>query len=228
MNYVVYKHTSPNGKVYIGITMKKPEYRWNNGRGYKTNKHFYNAILKYGWDNFQHDIVASGLTKEEACKMEQELIAKHDSTNTSKGYNQSIGGESGSLGVKYSLETIEKRKRNRTYTTSWAKGKKFSAEHIEKIRIANTGKKHSEETKKKLSEAHKGKTTWIKGKTMSDEIRAKESTPIICVETNIYYFGLMEAERQTGINHSNISNCLKGKRRTAGGYSWKYAEKEIE
>lgn len=33
--YYVYKHIFPNGKVYIGITCKKPIYRWNNGNGYK-------------------------------------------------------------------------------------------------------------------------------------------------------------------------------------------------
>lgn len=30
MNYSVYKHTAPNGKIYIGITSMKPENRWNN------------------------------------------------------------------------------------------------------------------------------------------------------------------------------------------------------
>lgn len=30
-NYCVYKHTSPSGKVYAGITKLKPKYRWNNG-----------------------------------------------------------------------------------------------------------------------------------------------------------------------------------------------------
>lgn len=33
-NYCVYKHTSPSGKVYVGITKLKPKYRWNNGKGY--------------------------------------------------------------------------------------------------------------------------------------------------------------------------------------------------
>lgn len=32
--YCVYKHTTPNGKVYIGITSKNPLKRWNNGIGY--------------------------------------------------------------------------------------------------------------------------------------------------------------------------------------------------
>ena len=54
--YVVYKHTTPSGKVYIGITGLKPERRWRNGNGYKDNEHFYRAILKYGWDNIKHEI----------------------------------------------------------------------------------------------------------------------------------------------------------------------------
>jgi hypothetical protein len=218
-------HIAPNGKRYVGITSKKPQYRWNNGNGYKSNKHFYNAILKYGWDNIEHIIVADKLTKECACAMEQELIEKYDTTNSQKGFNHSIGGESGSLGVKYPKEVIQRRLKNRVYMSSWAKGKKFSPEHIEKIRIANTGKKHTEETKRKLSETHKGKTTWISGKTMSDEVRAKESIPILCIETDIVYFGMMEAERQTGIHHNNICKCAKGERKTAGGYHWKYADK---
>ena len=30
--YTVYEHIAPNGKKYIGITRRKPEYRWNHGR----------------------------------------------------------------------------------------------------------------------------------------------------------------------------------------------------
>ena len=54
-NFCVYKHTCPNGKVYIGITSKKPEYRWGkNGIGYKKQPHFCRAIPKYGWGNIKH------------------------------------------------------------------------------------------------------------------------------------------------------------------------------
>ena len=49
MEYCVYKHTSPNGMVYIGITRQNPIKRWMNGKGYSYNTYFYNAILKYGW-----------------------------------------------------------------------------------------------------------------------------------------------------------------------------------
>lgn len=108
--YYVYKHTNKhNGKVYIGITCRQPEVRWNNGKGYENNEHFYRAIQKYGWnEGFIHEIIASGLTKELACQMEIELISTYDSTNYEKGYNCSNGGECGNSGCDRSDEWIEK------------------------------------------------------------------------------------------------------------------------
>ena len=93
-NFTVYRHTTPSGKVYIGITRQNPIRRWRpDGSGYKENNHFWNAICSYGWDNITHEIIASGLTKDEACEMEIALIAEHDSMNPNKGYNGTIGGE---------------------------------------------------------------------------------------------------------------------------------------
>lgn len=47
-NWSVYCFTAPNGKRYVGITSLKPEYRWNEGKGYKHNHHLYNAIKNMG------------------------------------------------------------------------------------------------------------------------------------------------------------------------------------
>lgn len=90
--YYVYKHTTPNEKVYIGITCKNPSYRWNGGNGYK-GQAFYNAILKYGWLNIRHEILFDNLTKEEAEQKEIELIAEYRSNDRQYGYNISSGGE---------------------------------------------------------------------------------------------------------------------------------------
>lgn len=92
--YCVYLHiNTTNNKKYIGITCRPPEVRWNNGKGYKTNAHFWNAIKKDGWDNFTHEILAEGLSKQAACKLEQELIQYYKATNPNFGYNHSCGGE---------------------------------------------------------------------------------------------------------------------------------------
>ena len=64
--YTLYRHVAPNGKMYVGITSKKPEYRWENGNGYEANQHFTRAIKKYGWDNFKHEILLTNLSEEDA------------------------------------------------------------------------------------------------------------------------------------------------------------------
>lgn len=112
--YCVYKHTNKfNGKVYIGITCRKPEVRWNHGKGYENNEYFYRAIQKYGWeDGFIHEIIADGLTKATACKIEVELIVAYDSTNYEKGYNCSAGGECGNSGCVRSKEWIDKMRKS--------------------------------------------------------------------------------------------------------------------
>ena len=74
--YCVYKHYNPiNHKVYIGQTKKSnPNDRWQSGQGYQKNPAFFDDIIKYGWDNFIHEILAQGLTKEEADKLESYYI----------------------------------------------------------------------------------------------------------------------------------------------------------
>lgn len=91
--YIVYKHTTPNNKVYIGITSQNPIKRWKGGDGYRNNKHFHRAILKYGWDNINHEILFSDLEKTEALEKEVELIAFYKADNPKFGFNQTKGGD---------------------------------------------------------------------------------------------------------------------------------------
>lgn len=103
-SYCVYKHTAPNGKVYIGVTRKKPSRRWNNGKGYVRNKHFYSAIQKYGWENIKHEIVLKDLTKKQASQGERDLIRLYKANDPSYGYNHTSGGYDG-----YELNDAQKR-----------------------------------------------------------------------------------------------------------------------
>lgn len=101
--FIVYEHLFLNGKRYIGITCKKPNERWENGSGYNKDNQsaVYNAIKKYGWNNIQHNILFSNLTKEEAQQKEIELIAFYKTNcrryKDANGYNMTDGGE-GTLG----------------------------------------------------------------------------------------------------------------------------------
>lgn len=92
--YSLYVHTTPSNKKYVGITNREPSARWRkDGKGYRNNPYFYNAIQKYGWDNIIHNILADNLTEEEAIKAEMELIEKLHTTDREYGYNHSLGGE---------------------------------------------------------------------------------------------------------------------------------------
>lgn len=88
--FCVYMHKNKiNGKVYIGATSQKPEVRWAKGLGYKGNKKFYDDILEYGWDCFEHTIIIDNLNQEESQALEQHYIKKYRDIC----YNKSVGGE---------------------------------------------------------------------------------------------------------------------------------------
>lgn len=160
--YSVYMHICPNNKKYIGITMQSADKRWANGLGYRHQKHFYYAILKYGWDNIKHVVVASGLTKSEAGELERNLIAEHKTTDRNYGYNISPGGEYSRYGVK-----------NLHYN------------------------------QKKNNPASKS---------------------VVCVELNVVFDTMTEAQETMCIDVSNIVKCCKGQRKRAGGYHWQYKD----
>ena len=135
--YCVYAHINKtNGKTYIGQTCQKPEYRQNSGKNYKECPYFYNAIEKYGWDGFNHEIIASNLTKEEADNFEKLLIQKLNTMDPNIGYNLRAGGADG-------VFSEESRK-------------KMSESHIGQRAGENHpmyNKHHSEDAKSKISES---------------------------------------------------------------------------
>lgn len=94
----IYKHTNKiNGKCYIGQTCRKnPNERWNNGKGYNGTI-FAKAIKKYGWDNFEHEIIEDGiLSEEEANEREMYWIEYYNSyagVSGGNGYNMTRGGD---------------------------------------------------------------------------------------------------------------------------------------
>lgn len=55
---------------------------------------------------------------------------------------------------------------------------------------------------------------------------SSRSKKVRCIEKDVIYEALREAERQLGIPATNISKACKGKIKTAGGYHWEYVEEK--
>lgn len=173
--WTVYKHTAPNGKVYIGITSQKVKNRWNNGNGYRSNKYFTRAIKKYGWENFNHEILFEGLTKKQAGEMEQHLIEKYDCIMP-KGYNKSKGGEYGFSGVHHSVEARQKISEANKGTNSPWYGKHLSDETRRKIsEVKKRAFLNNPDLRRKIGEANKGRPSARKDTHLSSETRQKIS-----------------------------------------------------
>ena len=222
--YCVYKHTClKNGKVYVGITSQKPEARWgHDGYRYWHNAHFSNAIKKYGWENFAHEILYTGLTVDEAKQKEVELISVFKSNEREFGYNQSSGGDPGA-GVHCSEERKAKIRACRL-------GYIYSEETRKRISEAN--KRRSPEVKKRIADSKRGKPSWNKGITgqashsygavFSDERRRRisEATKgkpkkgmnkeVLDTLTGIVYRTAKDAAIATGTTRSKVHySCIK-------------------
>lgn len=137
-NNTLYRHTTPSGKVYIGITNQNPEYRWNHGKGYMNcNGPFKSSIIKYGWDNIKHEILITNLTRTQAINWERRLIKHYKKLGIS--LNTTDGGE-GVLGIIPYNKGIHTGK-------GGPKGKHLSVEHKLKLSAAHRGKCFQEHIK---------------------------------------------------------------------------------
>lgn len=171
-NYTVYMHRFLNGKVYIGVTSKKPEERWLKGRGYQSQC-VYKAIKKYGWENIEHIVLFEGLSREDAEKKEIELIACYKANNPEFGYNIENGGNFSGKHSKITCEKISKSKKGwspspetRKHMGDSRRGKPFSEERKRKLSECSSHHPMSPENKRKLIEINTGRT-------VSEETRQK-------------------------------------------------------
>lgn len=197
--YSIYIHINKiNHKVYVGQTCQIPEQRWRNGEGYKESPRFYNAIKKYGWDNFEHLILFSNLTQEEANIYEKELIKNYSSNYEEYGYNMTSGGENH---YRFTEETKQKLREQKLgdKNPQWGKHKTLEEkEYLRQIQIEKTknGKNHAKKVK--------------------------------CIETGEIYYSCKEAARNTGSKNekqaTHIADVCNKKRNKCNGYKWEWVE----
>ena len=217
--YIVYQHKNKiNGKVYIGITSQKPEQRWGSqGCNYKSSPHFYSAIQKYGWDNFEHNILFTELTKEQACLKEQELIKEYNSMNREFGYNSTSGGDIFTMNEETKQKISQAMMGNQNNL-----GHPCSEEKKKKISNAQKGRKFTEKHKQKLSEAAKNRHVPCSEEKKQILKEKSHKKPVYCEELDKIFESVQECGRQLGIPATNISKLCNGRGKTLKGYHLRY------
>lgn len=196
--FIVYKHTSPSNKCYIGITCQTLQKRSGlRGQNYLYDKykikhpHFHNAILKYGWDNFKHEVLYENLDEFQAKLLEMSLIRFYRKQNAC--YNATIGGD----GVKTGKQV-------------WNKGKKMPEWIVEKFR----NKEFSDDTRRKMSLAKKGKpnTRFYKSVCVYDYNGSFIGT----------FNSITNACKELGIKNIDITKVLQHQRNHSQLYQFRY------
>lgn len=148
--------------------------------------------FKFNRNEFKIELVVDGLTILEAAELERKLIQQYKTLET--GWNKSPGSING-----FSNYHSEEQK------LKWSlerKGKPVSEEHAAKNRTARIGHKNNETWRKAQFESH--------------------AKAIICLETNKVYRSAREAAKDLNLQYSKISNVCTGKRKSTGGYTFKF------
>lgn len=133
-----------NGKRYIGIT-SDPDYRkWQHFTGLGS-KMVFNAIKKYGLENFEFKVLICG--ENDYIKWLEVEKIKEWNTMKPNGYNLTVGGE-GVVGYKFTDEVKQRMSKSHL-------GKKPTEETRKKLREWQIGRKQTKETRQKVSEGLK-------------------------------------------------------------------------
>lgn len=197
---IVYKVTNViTGKIYVGQTIQPIEKRWRiHCSKWSGCKYLGNAIQKYGKENFKIEILAECGNQEDLDNEENSHIEMFG-TIAPDGYNLRSGGSKG----KFSQASRMKMSESAKGRPGFFKGKKLSQDHRAKLSISHEGKS--------LSTAH------------AQAIQAgSRKKSVICNETGKTYISISEASRDLGIEIGKISLVAKGKRKSAGGYTFSY------
>lgn len=153
-----------NGKLYIGITSRGIQQRWNehlyDARRRHSKMAISRAIAKHGANNFVMEALCVAKSWDDICAVEKALIEQYGTRSRRVGYNLS-GGGCGPLGIKRSAESIERsaakhrgkpcHPNTREAAVRTHRGKTKSLEHRAKIAVSHRGKQQSAETRAKIS-----------------------------------------------------------------------------
>ena len=210
---VIYRHMyNGDGRGYIGQSIHGEEVRTRGHLRSKDSTYFHRAIRKYGWENFTTEILHENIDPMYLDDWEMYYIALYETLGT-KGFNMTAGGR-GIRGYRHT----EKHKAHLSLRMAGSDNPFF-------------GRKHSEESLQRMSASHTGEKSPFFGKPHSEDHRMKIGEAHLKQveqwsndgETYIRTFdSITLAANAIGKSPTGISQCLGGKQKTSGGFTWRY------
>ena len=235
---IVYKATSPSGKVYIGITItplkeRKRTHLRNVKNGSETP--FHNAIRKYKMRNIKWEIIDRGDKWDDLCALEIKYIEMFDSYRN--GYNLTKGGE-GTFGLKHNEEWCSRNSEIRKRYFEDPQNKEMQSlanklAHEENPQQAIEHSRFMKERYKKKSEREKT------AKEMRDYLSDPQNRETHSIQRGAKPFYVFKNGKAVGkwltqrgcaqdlnLTFSHINHCLHGRRKSHKGYTFKYIDDE--
>ena len=229
MGYIYMIKNKLNGKLYIGQTRRTVvQIRW---RQHKTRMEhsrtpLYNALRKYGLDNFEFKIVCICFDCD-LDRFEVQYIKRLDTLITGNGYNIQEGGNSRAwsieareaqsarkIGTKHTLEARKRMSQARLGNKNTL-GHTLTEEHKEKLR-RNAGRHWQG---KHLTPEHKAKLRAIHESRMQPVVQYDKAGKFIA-----NFKSIAAAAASLGVDDSPISRNCRGKQKTSYGFVWKFKE----
>lgn len=161
-----------------------------------------------------------GRTSDEKERLKRMLEASWDNPVTSAKMKAHLKS------IATNPEYIESRRQKiKHYYADDPEFKAKMTKHLEKIHSdPEIHKKQGQSMKIRWSE---NREVFLQNRVYLTGKDNPASRPIICLETNKEYPTARAAELDTGISFKSISNVVRGKSKTAGGFHWKYVDEDL-
>lgn len=234
-NHKIYVYTNKiNGKKYVGQTNRtlKRRANGNKGKGYKKCPVFWNAIQKYGWGNFEPEILYDNLTQKEANELEIKTINELKTLNRDFGYNICTGGD---CSKNYSLMIPVVQ-----FDLDFNFIARYDSLH-DAENHTNADQSHISRVCKHVYK-HAGGYIWLfeedylnanynKEEILAwvhEEFEHPNAKPVVQCDLQMNYLATYKnisfASKTTGIHRNGINDNCTGRRKTCGNYIWMYED----